>query len=150
MNKVYEYKTLVSIGDTNVMRNMYFLNFFKLQGIVRELWVKDCVEGGFQDLANGLLLITKDAQCDFQKDFYLYDEIAVRYYFSEIGRTYAVLNFDYFNVKNEVLHARGKQTIVFADENHRVSKIPLNWREAISDYLVAQNVKGCVDEIIEI
>lgn len=141
---------MVSIGDTNVMQNMYFLNFFKLQGIVRELWVKDCVEGGFEDMAKGLLLITKDAQCDFKKDFFLYDEIIVRYYFSKIGRTFAELNFEYFNGKNNELHAKGKQTIVFADQDHKVSKIPENWRGAITKYLAEQQPALIEDEMIEI
>ncbi len=44
MGKTYEYRTTVTIGDTNLLQNMYFTNVFKLQGIFRELWVRDCVE----------------------------------------------------------------------------------------------------------
>jgi len=142
MQDKYEYKTTVTIGDTNAMQNMYFLNFFKLQGIVRELWVKDCVNGGLEDLSNGLLLITKDAKCDFIKDFFLYDEITVKYYFSKIGRTNASLVFEYYNTRNKELHAQGNQTIVFADHTHKVIKMPENWREAVEKYLSVDSVKS--------
>lgn len=49
----FEYKSTVTIGDTNVMKNMYFLNFFKLQGIARELWVKSAVDGGGRRFSTG-------------------------------------------------------------------------------------------------
>jgi acyl-CoA thioesterase FadM len=136
MTNKYEYKTTVTIGDTNAMQNMYFLNFFKLQGIIRELWVKDCVTDGFNDLANGMLLITKDAQCDFIKDFFLYDEIKVVCYFSQINRTNVGLVFEYYSNTGE-LHAKGSQTIVFADHTHKIIKIPDNWRSATETYLIA-------------
>ena len=97
MSKIFEYKSTVTIGDTNVLQNMYFLNFFKLQGISRELWVKDCVKNGLQDIANGMQLITKDANCSFIKDFFLYDEITVKLNFSKIEKTHTHLNFDFFN-----------------------------------------------------
>ena len=62
MAKVYEYRTTVTIGDTNLLQNMYFHNFFKLQGIARELWVKDCVKDGISDLHKGMVLITREAK----------------------------------------------------------------------------------------
>ena len=138
MNEVYEYKTTVTIGDTNALQNMYFLNFFKLQGIVRELWVKNKVSNGFEDLANGMILITKDARCNFKKNLFLYDDITVRLYISHIGRTNMRLNFQFYNSATNELHAEGNQTIVFADKTHRIIPIPDNWKEAISRFSVQQ------------
>ena len=46
MGKIYEYRTTVTIGDTNLLQHMYFVQFFTLQGITRDLWVKECVQGG--------------------------------------------------------------------------------------------------------
>lgn len=135
MSKYYEYRTTVTIGDTNVMQNMYFLNFFKLQGIVRELWVKDCVENGLVDLANGLMLITKNAECEFKKDFFLYDEILVKFSISKIEKTNCQIRFQFINYKNNDIHAEGTQRIVFADSAHKIVPIPDNWKAAISQYL---------------
>ncbi|HFD32237.1 MAG TPA: acyl-CoA thioesterase [Gammaproteobacteria bacterium] len=136
MNKIFEYKSTVTIGDTNALQNMYFLNFFKLQGIVRELWVKKHVKNGFQDLASGMVLITKDARCNFIKDFFLFDEMIVKLNFTKIGKTNTRLNFEFFHAKTKELHARGSQTIVFADHQHKVIKIPDNWELAIKQYFI--------------
>jgi len=136
MNKTFEYKTTVTIGDTNAMQNMYYLNFFKLQGIVRELFVKKNVKSGFQDLINGMLLITKDARCNFKKDFFLYDDITVKLNFTKIRKTSIRANFDFVHSKTKELHATGSQTIVFADNQHNVIKIPDNWADAAKQFFV--------------
>lgn len=136
MNKTFEYKTTVTIGDTNALQNMYFLNFFKLQGIVRELWVKKHVKNSLKDMQNGLVLITKDARCNFHKDFYLYDDITVTLNFTKIGRTNTRLSFEYYNSKTKELHANGSQTIVFANSQHKLTKIPDHWENAIELYFI--------------
>jgi acyl-CoA thioesterase FadM len=70
MGKTYEYRTTVTIGDTNLLQHMYFVHFFTLQGITRDLWVKEVVDGGLDSIKNGLVLITKNAQCEYKKDFF--------------------------------------------------------------------------------
>ena len=74
MGKFYEYRTIVTIADTNLFQHMDFGNYFVLQGIVRELWVKDAVVNGIESMMD-IFLITKTAHCDFVKDFYIFDEI---------------------------------------------------------------------------
>jgi acyl-CoA thioesterase FadM len=136
MKKIFEYKTTVTIGDTNALQNMYYLNFFKLQGIVREIFVKKHVKNSLKDMQNGLILITKDARCNFHKDFYLFDDITVKLNYSKVGKTNTRLNFEYYNTKTKELHANGSQTIVFANHQHKVVKIPDNWREAIDLFFI--------------
>jgi len=135
MSKYFEYRTTVTIGDTNALQNMYFLNFFKLQGIVRELWVKECVPNGLLDLANGMILITTNAECAFKKDFFLFDEILVRFFISSIEKTNSHLKFQFINGKDQELHAEGAQRIVFANSDHKIIKMPDNWNQAASQYL---------------
>ena len=148
MRKIFEYKTTVTIGDTNALQNMYFLNFFKLQGIVRELWLKQHVPGGFEDLANGMILITKDANCEFKKDLYLYDEITVKFYITQIKRTNFRIKFEFYNSNSGELHAEGNQTIVFANSQHKIIAIPDNWKDAISQYYMESPVSEQTREII--
>ncbi|MBP1598173.1 MAG: hypothetical protein H6Q05_3550 [Acidobacteria bacterium] len=76
--KNYEYRTTVTIGDTNLLQYMYFVHFFTLQGITRDLRVKEVVSGGLESIKNGLVLITRSARCEYKKDFYLYDRVLVR------------------------------------------------------------------------
>ncbi|MDH5368900.1 MAG: acyl-CoA thioesterase [Gammaproteobacteria bacterium] len=136
MNKIFEYKTTVTIGDTNAQQNMYFLNFFRLQGVIRELFIKKHVNNGFQDLINGMIIITKDARCNFIKDFYLYDDIIVKLNFTKIRKTSVRANFEFVHSKTKELHAKGSQTIVFADSQHKIIKIPDNWAFAAQQFFV--------------
>jgi len=130
MSKDYEFRTTVTIGDTNLLQNMYFLNFFKLQGIVREMWVKEKVQNGIESLMNGCILITKSAQCDFIKDFYLYDKILIKMQVRNIRQASAELVFKFYNEATMELHAQGTNHIVFADQNHKISRIPENFKQA--------------------
>ena len=75
---LFNYKTVVTIGDTNILGNMYSSNHFKLQGATRELWLSKCVNQAEQHLSEGLMLITKSAHCDYLKDYYLHDEIVYK------------------------------------------------------------------------
>jgi acyl-CoA thioesterase FadM len=136
MGKSYDLRYTVTIGDTDLLQSMYFLNFFRLQGMIRELWVKDCVEGGLQDLAQGFILITKEASNNYRKDFYLYDNIVVKFQFTELHNTYAVLNFKFYEEHTMELRAEGFQKVVFANNNHKLAKILPNWRKAIEEYLI--------------
>lgn len=134
MGSVYEYRSTVTIGDTNLLQNMYFLQFFKLAGIARELWVRDCVPDGIKDLSEGLLLITKDAATSFVKDYFLYDPILVQLQFVQLRSASTQLRFRYFHAQTQELHAEGTQTIVFANMDHTIRRIPENWEAAITAY----------------
>lgn len=92
--------------------------------------------GGVEDLAQGMLLITKDAHCDFIKDFYLYDDIIVKLTFSRKANTNATICFSFYHADTNELHAKGYQTIVFADHEHKIIKMPPNWKAAIESFLV--------------
>lgn len=127
----YLYRSTVTIGDTNCTGNMYFLNFFKLQGIVRELWIKDCVENGLVDLTNGLRLITRDANNHFIKDFTLYEEVHIQLQFTRIERAHAQVRFRFYHADTGELHSEGFQTVVFANSSKRIVRIPPNWHQAM-------------------
>lgn len=134
MDAVYRYESVVTIGDTNLLQNMYFLNFFKLAAVTRELWVKDAVSTAARDLKEGLVLITRDASCSFRKDYLLWDPIVVELQFVELKQTNVRARFRFRHGATDELHAEGFNTIVFADAQHRVIRIPDNWRRAIERF----------------
>lgn len=136
MGKVFEYHTTITIGDTNLLQNMYFANIFKMQGICREMFVKDCVEGGLESLMDGLVLITKNASTEFIKDFYLYDHVILEMQISSLGKTYADLRFTARNEKTNEVHSIGTQRIVFASQSHKIVKIPDNFLKSLIEYSV--------------
>jgi len=133
MGKTYEYRTTVTIGDTNLLQHMYFVHFFTLQGITRDLWVKEVVDGGLDSIKNGLVLITKNAQCEYKKDFFLYDRVLIRMQIRNIRGASVELVFKFFNEKTMELHAEGTNEIVFA-RNSRICRIPENFKNAGIEY----------------
>jgi acyl-CoA thioesterase FadM len=134
MGKIYEYRMTVTIGDTNLLQHMYFAQFFTLQGITRDLWLKEAVQGGVDSIKNGLALITKNAQCEYKKDFYLYDKVLVRMQIRNMRGASVELVFQFYNEETMELHAEGTNEIVFANSSHRICRIPENFRNAGKEY----------------
>ena len=134
MGKIYEYRTIVTIGDTNLLQHMYFVHFFTLQGITRDLWVKECVPGGLVSIQQGLILITRFAQCEYKKDFFLYDRVLIQMQIRNIRGASVELVFKFYNEDTMELHAEGTNEIVFANSNHRICRIPPNFRNAGIEY----------------
>jgi len=135
VGKFYEYKTIVTLADTNLFQHMDFRNYFDLQGIVRGLWVKDAVDGGIESMMS-VFLITKSAHCDFIKDFYIFDEILIRMQVKSIKHVSTEIVFHYHHGNTMELHARGHQKIVFSDRNHKICRIPENFKKAGYEYLM--------------
>ncbi len=134
MGKIYEYRTTVTIGDTNLLQHMYFVQFFTLQGITRDLWVKEVVQGGLESIQQGLVLITRSAQCEYKKDFFLYDRVLIQMQIRNIRGASVELVFKFYNEDTMELHAEGTNEIVFANSNHRICRIPPNFRNAGLEY----------------
>lgn len=124
MNHTFDHLKIVTIGDSNAMQNVYFADYFALQGTVRELWVKNCVPNGIQHFRNGLLLSTKSAHCEYRKPFYVFDAILCRMHIEELGRVSAKLVFDFYNPDNMALHAFGWQQVVFKDSQRKTCRMP--------------------------
>jgi acyl-CoA thioesterase FadM len=134
MGKIYEYRMTVTIGDTNLLQHMYFAQFFTLQGITRDLWLKEAVQGGVDSIKNGLALITKNAQCEYKKDFYLYDKVLVCMQIRNMRGASVELVFKFYNEDTMELHAEGTNEIVFANSSGRICRIPENFRNAGKEY----------------
>ncbi|MBA8884486.1 acyl-CoA thioesterase [Dokdonella fugitiva] len=134
MTQRYVYRTTVTIGDTNLLQNMYFANHFKLTGVARELWVRDHVPEALEAMRQGLILITREATCLYHRDFYLYDPVRVELWVENMRQASADMRFAlYHDVTNE-LHAEAKQTIVFAGPDHKICHIPESFRLASAQF----------------
>jgi acyl-CoA thioesterase FadM len=131
----YEYQMMVTFGDTNAMQNLYFAEYFKIQGTVRERWVYDCIPGALDNIQNGMILSTKSAHCDFMKNFYPFETLLCRMHTEELRKVRVKLVFEFFNKATMDLHAIGWQTIVFKDQNRKTIKMPQNFWDAGKRFL---------------
>jgi len=130
MGKKYIYKTVITIGETNILGNMYFLNFFKMQGVCRELFVKDAVEDGLKTIEQGVVLITKNAYCDFLKSFNLFENVLVKLSAYNLKNASTYLRFEFFEEESMELRGAGSQHIVFSNSDGSICRIPQNFRDA--------------------
>jgi acyl-CoA thioesterase FadM len=124
MESTYDYARLVTIGDTNAMQNVYFAEYFKLQGHVREMWVKHAVRNGVAHLAGGLILSTKSAHCEYRRPFYVFDTILCRMHIEDLRRVSARLVFEFYHQESGRLHAFGWQLVVFKDAGRKTCRMP--------------------------
>lgn len=136
MEHVFEYRSTVTVGDTNVLGNMYFANYFKLQGAAREMWFHERIDPGFSCFADGLIVVTSSADCDYFKDFYLTNRILIQLQVESIGKASVELLFSFFSEDTLELHAVGRQKLVFADQSHRICRIPAPFKAEAEKYLV--------------
>lgn len=130
MKPTFDQRMEVTFGQSNATGNVYFLEYLRLQGIARELWVKHCVANAKTHLASGLLLSTKSVHCDFKKPFFTFDTILVRMHVEELQRVSALLVFEYLDADTGALHATGWQIIVFKNASRRTCRMPEDFREA--------------------
>ena len=121
---------IVTLGKTNATQNVYFAEFFSLQGVVRELWVKECVQNSVQYFSQGLLISTKSAHCDFKKPFYCFDTILCRMHIEELQRVSAKLVFEFCHDQTQECHVTGWQVVVFKDQQRRTCRMPDDFRQA--------------------
>ena len=134
MSDVFEYGTTVTIGDADPMQSMYFAHFFRIQGVTRELWVRSAVARSEQLLADGLMLITRSASCDYHLHFRLFDPVVCRMQIANLRRASSDLVFRFCHGVTGALHAEGRQTVVFADNTGRLIRMPEEFRDAALRY----------------
>lgn len=120
----YDYRKVISMGDTNAMGNVYFAEYFKLQGVVREMWVKECVPNGLEHFARGLILSTKSAHCEYRKPFFLFDTVLCRMHIEDLRRVSAKLAFDFYHAETMARQAFGWQVVVFKDAQRKTCRAP--------------------------
>lgn len=131
----FNYEYIITMGDTNAMGNVYFANYFKLQGHVREVWLKNCVSNYAEHIKSDLVLSTKSAHCDFKIPLFIYDEILVKLYFSDLQRASVKLNFDFYLKGKSELYASGWQVVVFKNKDWKICRMPLDFTIAFKKYL---------------
>lgn len=129
------YEHTVTMGDTNAMGNFYFENYFKLQGTVRETWLKIHAVDFLNEYKDNSIFSTKSAQCDFSIPFFLYDDIIVSLRFSELRRTSIKLNFEFFLKGQNEIRAQGWQTIVFKNNDRKTSRMPVVFADACRRFM---------------
>ncbi len=120
--KIFAFKKVVYIGDTNLEGNVYFAKYFDWQGMAREeLWRKSYP---LDFLKEKIVLITVEAHISYKHPLFLYDEVLIFVNTSNVRKTTFDLIFSYINKNNGLIIAEGKQTIGFSDFTGKFLPVP--------------------------
>jgi enediyne biosynthesis thioesterase len=137
----YEYRHLVGFEDTNLVGNVYYVNYLRWQGRCRELFLSEHAPDVLDDLRAGLKMFTLRCECDFLAELAAFDEVAVRMRLEALTQTQIGFAFDYLRLRDgsEQLVARGRQRIACMLGDHeaaRPARVPASLQIALAGYAV--------------
>jgi enediyne core biosynthesis thioesterase len=111
--RYYEYRHTVSFEETNLVGNVYYVNYLRWQGRCRELFLKEHAPAVLAELRADLKLFTLRVDCEFFAEIGAFDDLAIRMRLAELTQTQLEFAFDYLLLAQdgELLVARGRQRV---------------------------------------
>ncbi|MEU5861835.1 MULTISPECIES: acyl-CoA thioesterase [unclassified Nonomuraea] len=114
MGTYYEYLHTVGFEETNLVGNVYYVNYLRWQGRCREMFLMERARDVLDDLQDDLKLFTLKVDCEFFAEITAFDQLSIRMRLIELAQTQIEFGFDYVRVTPgapEVLVARGRQRV---------------------------------------
>ncbi|MFH8385310.1 acyl-CoA thioesterase [Kitasatospora sp. NPDC018058] len=135
----FEYLHTVGFEETNLVGNVYYVNYLRWQGRCRELFLQQKAPDVLAEVQDDLKLFTLKVDCEFFAEITAFDELSIRMRLSDLGQTQLEFTFDYVKVTGgvEVLVARGRQRIACMrgpNTNTVPSLIPEGLARALEPY----------------
>jgi enediyne core biosynthesis thioesterase len=114
MTGYYEYRHVVGFEETNIVGNVYYVNYLRWQGRCREMFLREKAPAVLGDLQDDLKLFTLRVDCEFFAEITAFDELSLRMRLDQLTSTQIQFSFDYVRVSGgqEHLIATGRQRIV--------------------------------------
>ncbi|SCL34402.1 enediyne biosynthesis thioesterase [Micromonospora nigra] len=138
----FEYRHTVGFEETNIVGNVYYVNYLRWQGRCREMFLKDRAPEVLADLQADLKLFTLRVDCEFFAEITAFDELAIRMRLLELAQTQVEFGFDYVRLApdgGELLVARGMQRVAcMRGPNTRTvpTRVPEALTRALAPYAV--------------
>ena len=111
--RTYDYVHTVGFEDTNIVGNVYYVNYLRWQGRCREMFLRDHCPEILAQLAEGLCLVTTHCACDYLAELTAFEEVLVRMRLSSVEQNRIGFLFTYVRCADgrEEVVARGEQRI---------------------------------------
>jgi enediyne biosynthesis thioesterase len=144
MEQYYEYRHLVGFEETNLVGNVYYVNYLRWQGRCREMFLRERAPAVLEDLQNDLKLFTLRCECEFLVEITAFDELSIRMRLEDLTQTQIGFAFDYVRLRDdmEVLVARGRQRIACMrgpNTETKPTRVPEPLRAALAPFVVASS-----------
>jgi enediyne biosynthesis thioesterase len=135
----YEYRHVVTLEETSLVGNVYYVNHVRWQGLCREMFIRDHAPSVLSELNDGLSLVTVRCSCQYFAEVFAFDEIIIRMRLSELTQNRITMAFEYARQQRsaEEVVARGEQQVACMrrDGNRAVpTAIPPALRESLRRY----------------
>ena len=113
MSRAYEYRHVVGFEETNLVGNVYYVNYLKWQGRCREMFVREHAPDVADLLQRDIALATVRCSCDYIAELRAFDAVTIAMRLTSLGRTSLTMTFEYFKLAGERrdLVARGEQAV---------------------------------------
>lgn len=139
----YEIRHRVGFEETNLVGNVYYVNFVRWQGRCRELFLLEHAPDVLDEIRADLKLFTLTCACEFLMEITAFDELAIRMRLEDLTQTQVGFAFDYVRLRagTEELVARGRQRIACMRGPNgatRPSRVPESLVAALAPYAGAQ------------
>ncbi|TDB81602.1 MULTISPECIES: thioesterase family protein [unclassified Micromonospora] len=110
----FEYLHTVGFEETNIVGNVYYVNYLRWQGRCREMFLKRLAPEVLAELQDDLKLFTLKVDCEFFAEITAFDELSIRMRLVDLAQTQIEFSFDYVRLDpggGETLIARGRQRV---------------------------------------
>jgi enediyne biosynthesis thioesterase len=138
MPRHYEYRHVVGFEETNLVGNVYYVNYLSWQGRCREFFLRDHAPAVVKELYDDLKLFTLKVECEFMAELTALDEVSVRMRLEELAQTQIGFAFEYVRLgPREQLVGRGRQRIAcMRGRNNETSptRVPAALVSALAPY----------------
>lgn len=135
----YEYRHVVGFEETNLVGNVYYVNYLRWQGRCREMFLREHAPQVISDIQADLKLFTLKVDCEFLAEITAFDELSIRMRLVDLTQTQLEFGFDYVRLHDgiEDLVARGRQRVACMrgpNTDTRPTPVPEPLRRALSQY----------------
>jgi len=124
----------VTFGDTNAAGNVYFARYFDWQGECREAMLAEFYPEFAEDFRKGFCLVTEFAHQDFLNEAVLFDQVVIRVTVASLSRTRVEFEFEFVRASDGQLLSKGRQAVVWTNQQHRPSLMPDKLYETTARY----------------
>jgi enediyne biosynthesis thioesterase len=146
VDKYFEYLHTVGFEETNLVGNVYYVNYLRWQGRCREMFLKQRAPEVLADLRADLKLFTLRVDCEFFAEITAFDDLAIRMHLVELAQTQIQFGFNYVRLDpggGETLVARGSQRVAcMRGPNTRTApaRVPEPLARALEPYALKAHV----------
>ncbi|MFJ3338663.1 acyl-CoA thioesterase [Streptomyces sp. NPDC086766] len=144
----YELRHLVGFEETNLVGNVYYVNYVRWQGRCREMFLRDRAPEVLDDIRDDLKLFTLSVGCDFFAEITAFDQLSIRMRLEDLTQTQIGFTFDYVRLRGAEgggdaapvagdLVARGRQRVACMrgpNTDTRPTRVPDALRRALEPY----------------